>query len=136
MINRGVFVNKMKLCSMWYRFANNQIRFEFHNHSNEGVSEVLAYDDSDIIGNMEFSHTQSGVVTTHAFLEPEYRGMGYGKQMYQFAWNHLKSLGVSVIHSDQKVRTDARRVYESLMENSDWDVQKNSDNPSIYQINI
>ena len=78
---------------MWYRFANSDIRFEFHHYSNEGVSEVLAYMGDDIVGNMEFSHTLGGVITTNSYLEPKLRGKGYGKAMYQYAWNQLKALG-------------------------------------------
>lgn len=95
----------------------------------------MAYVGDEIVGNMEFAHTPHGVITTNALLEPEYRGRGYGKQMYQFAWNNLKSIGENLIRSDKKVMNDARRVYESLMQSPDWDVQKSGDDFSTYKIN-
>lgn len=120
---------------MWYRVANSEIRFEFQHYPEYRTSEVLAYVGDEIVGNMEFAHTPHGVITTNALLEPEYRGRGYGKQMYQFAWNNLKSIGENLIRSDKKVMNDARRVYESLMQSPDWDVQKSGDDFSTYKIN-
>lgn len=120
---------------MWYRRAKSEIHFRFQHYPNDSVSEVLAYFGDDVIGNMEFTHTQNGVITTNAHLDPECRGRGYGKQMYQFAWNNLKSIGETLIRSDKKVRTDARRVYESLMQSPDWNVERSDDDLSTYKIN-
>lgn len=120
---------------MWYRHANFEIRFEFQHYPNEGVSEVLAYIGNDIVGNMEFSHTLGGVMTTNAYLEPKLRGQGYGKAMYQYAWNQLKNIGESKILSDNKVRTDARRVYKSLADEG-WNISAPTEGKSIYQVDL
>jgi len=120
---------------MWYRCANFEIRFEFHHYPNEGASEVLAYMGDEIVGNMEFSHTLSGAMTTNAYLEPKFRGKGYGKAMYQYAWNQLKNLGETKVLSDHKVRTDARRVYKSLAEEG-WNISQPSENKSIYSVDL
>jgi len=120
---------------MWYRCANFEIRFEFQHYPNEGVSEVLAYMGNDIVGNMEFSHTMGGVMTTNAYLEPKLRGSGYGKAMYQYAWNQLKNIGEVKVLSDNKVRTDARRVYKSLS-GEGWDITTPSEGKSIYQVDL
>jgi GNAT superfamily N-acetyltransferase len=120
---------------MWYRAANSEIRFEFQHYPDEKVSEVLAYIGDEMVGNMEFAHTKNGIITRNTYLEPEHRGRGYGKAMYQFAWNKLKSLSSSPIRSDTLVQMDARRVYESLMQSPEWDIQRPEDGLSRYTVN-
>ena len=105
---------------MWYRLSAHNVEFEFHHYPDFRTSETLATCDGVMVGQMEFAWTDSGVVTTHAFLEPEYRGRGHGKAMYEFSWRKLKELGAGRVSSDVKVRTDARRVYESL--GNDWSI--------------
>lgn len=120
---------------MWYgrRYANQDVEFEFRHYPEYQTSETLAISNGETVGQMEFAHTSDGVITTHAILEPEFRGMGYGKAMYQFSWSKLKELGVDKVFSDVKVMPDARRVYESL--SKDWNVT-NPENSSHYSIDL
>lgn len=121
---------------MWYsrRYANqDDVKFEFHHYPEYQTSETLAISNGETVGQMEFAHTSDGVITTHAILEPEFRGMGHGKAMYQFSWSKLKELGVDNVFSDVKVMPDARRVYESL--SKDWNVT-NPENSSHYSIDL
>lgn len=116
---------------MWYKFANqSELEFSFEYFPDYQASETTALYHGEPVGQMEFVHGDNGVVTTHAYLEPKFRGKGYGKAMYQFSWHKLKELGAEKVHSDHKVLTDARRVYET-MKNNGWDITSPEDNPSI-----
>lgn len=122
---------------MWYsrRYANqDDVKFEFHHYPDYQTSETLAIINGKTAGQMEFAHTADGIITTHAILEPEFRGNGYGKAMYEFSWNKLKEFGADKIFSDQKVRTDARRVYESLGKN--WNISIPEDGKSHYSVDL
>jgi predicted GNAT family acetyltransferase len=65
-----------------------------------------------------------------SFIEPGYRDQGIAKEMYRSAIEDAKARGVKVFKSDTMVSNDAQRVWNSLMREGKYPIEK------VYTSNI